>query len=207
MKKRSSGFSLVEMLVVISVGTVLTGLAVTTLAGMLHASRAMNEHVYRIATIRRLAEQFRDDVHAALASRSLSEKDLGNKDPKDKGLAGKGVEEKGRPTAQRFDLAPNHVVTYTLQQGVVDRTEEVDHVVRSRDSFFLPGKCVASITPSTDLKGLPAGATVLALILAPSATVADEQGTAAQTAAPRSGRSSVRIEAVLARDRRFTKPK
>ncbi len=200
------GFSLVEMIVVITVGTALTGLAVTTLASLMHASRAMDDHVYRIATIRRLAEQFRDDVHAAAKSQNVTgtlrvtPEKIGTRSVPDTIPA-------VRPTGQRFDLAPNHVVSYVLRPGVVDRTEEVDHVVRSRDSFFLPGKCVASIVSSTDPKSVPAGTTVLALVIVPGAAAAEGQGPAAQSPAPLSGRSSLRIEAVLARDRRFAKPK
>jgi prepilin-type N-terminal cleavage/methylation domain-containing protein len=216
MKKQRYGFSLVEMIVVITVGAALTGLAVTTLASLMHASRAMDDHVYRIATIRRLAEQFRDDVHAAAKSQNVS--GTLRVPPEKTGAPGVPPAKIGtrsvpdtipavRPTGQRFDLAPNHVVTYVLRPGIVDRTEEVDHVVRSRDSFFLPGKCVASIVSSTDPKSVPAGTTVLALVIVPGAAAAEGQGPAAQSPAPLSGRSSLRIEAVLARDHRFTRPK
>ena len=227
------GFSLVEMIVVITVGTALTGLAVTTLGSLMHASRAMDDHGYRIATIRRLADQFRDDVHAAAKSQSLSVKELAERESKErgrmesgvarkvvpgKGTAGKNaprtaaavkpVAERGRAakvpaTGQRFELAPNHAVIYTMRPGIVDRTEEVDHVIRSRDSFFLPEKYGASITVAKDVgrdegggRKAEGGSTVLALVIGPSADPA---------AAAR--RSSLRIEAVLARDRRFEKVK
>jgi prepilin-type N-terminal cleavage/methylation domain-containing protein len=61
------GWTLIEMLVTIAVMGVLTGVAVKTLAAMLKAERAGVEHVARLATISRMARQFRADIHAATA--------------------------------------------------------------------------------------------------------------------------------------------
>lgn len=59
------GWSLIEMLVTISVMAALTGIAVQTMAAMLRAERTGTEHVARLANTARLARQFRADVHVA----------------------------------------------------------------------------------------------------------------------------------------------
>jgi len=117
MKKRNRGYSLVEMVVVITVGTVLMGIAVTMLGALLHASAAMNGHVRHITTVRRLAEQFRDDAHAAVSTQSL---DI------------TGLEDGEDASGRSFELASDHIVTYEFRSGSVDRIEEVDRNVRSR---------------------------------------------------------------------------
>lgn len=60
-----TGWTLVEMLVTISVMATMTGIVVKTLTAMLLSERSGIEHVSRLATLSRLARQFRTDVHAA----------------------------------------------------------------------------------------------------------------------------------------------
>jgi prepilin-type N-terminal cleavage/methylation domain-containing protein len=62
-----SGWTLIEMLVTIAVIATITGVAVKTLAAMLRSERNGVEHVARLATISRLARQFRADIHKASA--------------------------------------------------------------------------------------------------------------------------------------------
>jgi prepilin-type N-terminal cleavage/methylation domain-containing protein len=198
MKTRRRGYSLVEMIVVITVGTVLVGIAVTTLASVLHASRAIDDQVHRIATVRRLADQFRNDAHAAWNTQSLNAK--GEEDPN--GTAGR-----------RFELAPGRQVTYEFQSNAelqcdtVERTEKVDQTVQSRESFILPKGICASCTASTEGK-----TTMIALVIASASqekSLTQTQETAqtkaeTKVAGPAS-RMSLRIEAVVAQDRRFMK--
>ena len=59
------GWTLIEMLVTISVMGTLTGVAVKTLSAMLQSEFRGVEHVARLATVSKMARQFRTDIHAA----------------------------------------------------------------------------------------------------------------------------------------------
>jgi prepilin-type N-terminal cleavage/methylation domain-containing protein len=58
-------FTLIEMIIVLTVGSVLTGIAVSLLVVLLRAERSGSEHVENSTVIGCLADQFRRDVHAA----------------------------------------------------------------------------------------------------------------------------------------------
>jgi prepilin-type N-terminal cleavage/methylation domain-containing protein len=60
------GYTLIEMLVVITVSTVLLSVAVGVLHVLSRAERSGREHGNRATIVARLADQFRSDVHAAL---------------------------------------------------------------------------------------------------------------------------------------------
>ena len=60
-----SGYTLVEMLVVISVNSVLMAAAVTLLAALVKSDRSGQQHCERTRALVQLAEQFRDDVATA----------------------------------------------------------------------------------------------------------------------------------------------
>ncbi|MEN6448912.1 MAG: type II secretion system protein [Thermoguttaceae bacterium] len=62
---RKRGFSLVEMIVVLTVASVLMGIAVTLLCALIRAQGTSREVVEQTVSINRLAERFRRDVHAA----------------------------------------------------------------------------------------------------------------------------------------------
>ena len=59
------GYTLIEMIVVMTAGTVLMGIAVTLLCALLRAEGTGRALVERSASLGRLADQFRRDVHAA----------------------------------------------------------------------------------------------------------------------------------------------
>ena len=62
------GYSLIEMIVVMTVGATLMGIAVTLLGVLLQAERDGRTHIGQNASLNRLADQFRRDVHAAAAN-------------------------------------------------------------------------------------------------------------------------------------------
>ena len=59
------GWTLIEMLITISLIGTLSGVAVKMLASLLRSEHHGIEHVSRLSTISRLSRQFRTDVHAA----------------------------------------------------------------------------------------------------------------------------------------------
>lgn len=62
---RRRGWTLIEMLVTVSVMASITGIAVKLLTTLLRSERNGIEHVTRLTTVSRLSRQFRTDVHAA----------------------------------------------------------------------------------------------------------------------------------------------
>lgn len=63
--RRRCGWTLVEMVVTITIMSVLTGIAIKTLTTLLLSERTGVQHVVDLATVSRLARQFRQDVHSA----------------------------------------------------------------------------------------------------------------------------------------------
>lgn len=59
------GVSLIEMIVVMTVGAVLMGVAVSLLLVLLRTEQGGRTHAQRNESLQRLADQFRRDVHAA----------------------------------------------------------------------------------------------------------------------------------------------
>jgi prepilin-type N-terminal cleavage/methylation domain-containing protein len=62
---RRRGFTLIEMLVVISIGSTLAGIAVFMLYALLHSHNTGRDHLEYCRNLNRLEGQFRRDVHAA----------------------------------------------------------------------------------------------------------------------------------------------
>jgi len=84
------------VLVVVTVSTVLLGVAAGLLCLLLRAERGGREHVYRASVVARLSDQFRRDVHAALHTI-----------PADARRKASGV----------FALPDDHVVAYRVRRG------------------------------------------------------------------------------------------
>jgi prepilin-type N-terminal cleavage/methylation domain-containing protein len=62
--KRRRGLFLIEMLIVMTVGSALAGIAVLMLYALMLSHDAGREHLENCRSISRLAEQFRGDVHS-----------------------------------------------------------------------------------------------------------------------------------------------
>jgi hypothetical protein len=111
------------MIVVMTVGATLFGIAVSLMHLLMRAEQSGRTHVERYATMARLADQFRDDVHAA---------------------AGRPVAE--GQTAWRLELAANHTVRYAAEPGEITREERMGDKTASRESYKLPDDYTAAIT-------------------------------------------------------------
>lgn len=66
--RRKGGFTLVEMLLVISLSSIVVCTVGVVFNGLRSAQRALGEHQTAIDNIARLAEQFRTDVHSAASA-------------------------------------------------------------------------------------------------------------------------------------------
>jgi len=66
-KKNAAGFTLIEMLAVTSLGAVLTGITITTLAAFLRFDNTVNLHAERRIELQQLSAKIRNDIHQATA--------------------------------------------------------------------------------------------------------------------------------------------
>ena len=124
--RKHRGFSLIEMLVVITVSAALLGICTSILHLLMRSERAGRDHLHQATSAARLARQFRNDVHAAIT-------------PPAPGDA-------ARP-GWRFELAPGQTVVYRIEPGRVDRTEWERQKLRRQESYDLPAGDTARIEP------------------------------------------------------------
>jgi prepilin-type N-terminal cleavage/methylation domain-containing protein len=122
--KRRRGFTLIEMLVAITVGTTLAGIAVFLLYSLMKSHNTGREHLEYRRTLNRLAEQFRGDVHS-MQKTSLD------------------------ATETLCDLLPNMPddtqLRYQCLEGRIDRSELQGEKIVRRESYMLPQGMMAGI--------------------------------------------------------------
>ncbi len=127
--KRRSGFMLIELLVVITVGSVMMGIAVGLLYTLMQMDGKSRESSQDLAGLARLAEQFRADVHAASAWTPL-----GQSAPQGAGYPG-----------WKLQCTGDWEIEYHAKEGTLFRTETAGGQARSRESYHLPAGAVAAI--------------------------------------------------------------
>ncbi len=110
--------TLIEMVTTISVAATLTGIAMCLLVVMLRAERGGRAHVAEAESLDRLADQFRQDVHAAVGETVVSGKELHQ---------------------WRLGLSGNRTVQYTIADNGISRDERTDSKDVRRESYALPG--------------------------------------------------------------------
>ncbi len=173
-RPRCAGFTLIEMLVVIT----LAGVVLTTAAALLgtmfrgdHASRAA---ILRHRTLARLDEQFRADVHAAKAFLPVKQ----DQPDRDQSLAGRW----------RFTLPDGRTVEYHMQDDLLVRVQRNGQRAEQRESYRLgPGLAVSAAEEPLEIAG-QSKQTLIVL------QIDHRSQTTPVTAVP------LRIEAVLGRD-------
>jgi len=170
---RRRGYSLIEILVVITVGSVMLGVAVAMLHTLMQVQEDSREWLRYHTTLGRLGRQFRCDVHAAVGFQPPEAKPGG--DP---------------PTPWQLDFKPDRVVRYRVDQRGLIRTEQTGGNLLRREAFWLPDDRAVSIRLQAETRP-------------PIVSLSITSG-----AGGPGGRrwKPVRIDAVLGRDHRFTKP-
>jgi prepilin-type N-terminal cleavage/methylation domain-containing protein len=123
-KPMRRAFTLVELLVAITVGSVLMGIAVSLLLVLLGAEQSGRTHAERSESLRRLADQFRRDVHAAVGE-----------------PAADAVDRHGC----RLRLADSGSVRYVVGSGSIERQEQAGTKDVSRESYALPKDSTATV--------------------------------------------------------------
>lgn len=139
---RRRGFTLVEMLVVLTIGTVVVGIAVGMLHLLLRTEQAGRDRVPEARILARLAEQFRSDVGAAVRQPRIAK-------------AGEW----------QFALAGDRVATYRTLPGEVQWDERTADKLVRQESYVLPSGYSATIAVQN--KSTP---TVASLVIADRGT-------------------------------------
>jgi prepilin-type N-terminal cleavage/methylation domain-containing protein len=182
---RRHGFTLIEMLVVITVSTALAGIAVFMLHALMKSHNTGREHLAYCQTLNRLAEQFRGDVHAMQKTASDGNELLKRDSPifVDTKIG----------TVPVLDLLPESAdgtkIRYQCLQDRIDRTETQGEKIIRQESYMLP----PNIESSIKIESLQ-DATMACIVVSPK-----RETPKLYYVAP------VRIEAVLGRDARLSK--
>jgi len=117
--RKRSATTLVEMLVVMTVASVMVGLAVTTLHLLLGAETESTRAVRYNASLARLARAFREDVHDATTIELP---------PRDS----------GQPATLVLVVGPERTVRYELDAHQVRRLENESAGVPHRETYYFP---------------------------------------------------------------------
>lgn len=126
--RRQNGFTLIEVLVVITVGTAVFGAAIGVLYLLKEAQVAAQERLASGRAVSRLAEAFRDDVHGAAAMERL----------------GQGSAEEG--VVWHLEIPPDTDVEYRFSSAAVERTQRIGHST-VRETYRLPPGTRATFEP------------------------------------------------------------
>lgn len=119
MSKRR-GYSLVEMVLAIGALSVVLGLCVASIRGLITLDRANRARLNEGVTLDRLGRQFRQDVRAARSARA--------------------VNEPGKTSRLELQLPPNRVVEYHWDGGKVVRAERSPGSGERREPYRLPNR-------------------------------------------------------------------
>jgi prepilin-type N-terminal cleavage/methylation domain-containing protein len=109
------GFTLIEMLAVMTCLAVMLGLCAVTIQVLLRTGADAQERRSATAAMGRLAEQFREDVHASDEAMVMASEDL---------RLARGPR-------------PRVAIAYEVEGGRVDRIESVDDTESRRESYVL----------------------------------------------------------------------
>jgi type II secretory pathway pseudopilin PulG len=118
MRPQRSGFTLVEVVLVVGAVAIVTALCAGLLRALLRLDRVAKSHALQTAAVARLARQFRQDVHAGTAQ-----------------PAGTPAE-----PAMRLELAlpGDRSILYEARAGTVARSQRHGAEVERRESYSLP---------------------------------------------------------------------
>jgi len=182
------GYLLTEMLVVISVSSVLAAVAVGLLGTLMRIERAGRRHIEETNGLSRLSKQFRRDV-ASAEEASIPEENTGGQ------------------SEIHLRLAADHVLTYRAEPGVLLRLEEWGQAEAARERFRLPATAEARF----DIDDSRSGRLAVLTLDAPRPTDESQEAGQGLVAAKKRrrivardgvGRRGWTIEALVARDLR-----
>jgi type II secretory pathway component PulJ len=124
---RRSGKSLIEMLMLMSILSVILATTSATLIALMKTDRQLRRDLDQQTALARLAEKFRFDAHAATTCQV--------------------------DTACQFAQSDGRTVRYEAAGGRVVREIRRGDAVEHRDSFVLPEQAVVTFSQPSDLSG------------------------------------------------------
>jgi type II secretory pathway pseudopilin PulG len=116
--RRRRGWTLLEAIAALTVGSTIFGIAVQLLALTMHAAEGARDRATSAGATARLAERFRADVHAAREIVVPQSKD--------------------NMTRWTVKLSADERIEYELRDGSLQWTKYVGDAVRARDALALP---------------------------------------------------------------------
>jgi type II secretory pathway pseudopilin PulG len=123
-RRRNAAYTLVELLVVITLATVVFATVGVLLHSAWRVERSVQDQRESHDTLDRLASQFRADIHAASTVQTSSISDPANKKP---------------PIPQLLaTLRERSTVEYRFDQGTMTRTLRAADQVTAQESFVMP---------------------------------------------------------------------
>jgi len=178
LRRKRRGVSLIELLIVISIGTVIIGLCVTTMHLLLRVERDQARSLRSAMVLSRVRQLFAEDVHGGVTA------EIGAGDGDSRHLQ---VETNG---AER--------VVYSADEHILRREEFDGERLKHRDDFHFPPGAAFHFEQEQ-------GPQIVRLNIEIAAAVPDEfsdltRGKTGKGPPPR----TVSIEALLDRDRRFS---
>ena len=124
---RKAAFTLVEMLIVVSLSSIVLCTVGVIFHGLRSAQRALGEHQTAIDNIARLAEQFRADVHSAASAETTPAAESGdNESPND---------------MLKLAQPGEKVIEYAADGNCVTRIVRAGDQTTQRESYALPERC------------------------------------------------------------------
>jgi type II secretory pathway pseudopilin PulG len=127
----SRGFSLIELLVVMTGVAVILGLCAVTIQALIRVNADAQARLSASATFARLASQFREDVHASDDAQI----------PADPKLGGNPGEARATATL-RLTRDPQRVITYEVRDGRVARLESTSGKTSRHESYRIGNRNV-----------------------------------------------------------------
>jgi hypothetical protein len=179
--RRRGAASLIEVVVLMSVGMVMLGIAMTTIHLLLRAERHSTQAVWHNTIITRMSRVLRDDVHTARDAAIEADDD--------------------GPATLNLTLDDDRHIVYTIEEHELKRIESTGETVKRRNSFFLP---VGSSLQFEQAAGSPP-AVRLVIQRAPLVGEKAKQSTTSTGEPP--ARRTLTIESIVGRDHRFERTK
>lgn len=183
-KRTRGGWSLIQLLVIMTFVTIITAIAARLISSLLRVERHSLAHLNQLSHLSRLSRQFRSDVHAGRESRVI--------DPPE-------------PDRVRITLENGNLVSYGMQNSDLIRIEKAGEKVVRRERYRLPNTQVVCETSTVVVSKtmLP----IVTLIVRPdnreissSPNSSEPIATAPRAASSERQPKELRIEARLGRD-------
>ena len=118
LRPRRHGWTLLEAIAALTIGSTVFGIAVQLLSLTMHAAEGARDRVASAGAVARLAERFRADIHAAREIVVPQSKD--------------------NVARWTVKLSANERIEYEMRDGSLQWTKYVGGAVKARDTFALP---------------------------------------------------------------------